>query len=74
VVAAVAAAAAGAILCLLGAALWALVAFSPPADGMTESENMLIASLCCGLPLVGPALVLLLVAGLIWQLRLRKRA
>jgi hypothetical protein len=64
---------AGILLCLVGAALWAYLAFTPPPDGMTEAENVTLSTLCCGLPLVGPAVVLVAIAAVIWYVRLRNR-
>lgn len=64
---------AGMLLCLVGGALWAYLAFTPPPEGMTEAENVTLSTLCCGLPLVGPAIVLVAIAAVIWYVRLRNR-
>jgi hypothetical protein len=62
---------AGSLMCLVGAVLWAYLAFTPPPEGMTEAENVTLSTLCCGLPLVGPAVVLVAIAAVIWYVRLR---
>jgi hypothetical protein len=58
---------------MVGLAVWAWVASTPAADGMTEAEDFTLATLCCGLPLVGPAILLMVVAAAIWYVRVRNR-
>jgi hypothetical protein len=62
----------GALLCLLGFALFLLFGLME-GEGLTPVENWLISASCCLLPIAGTGAAIALVGLVVWWARLRKR-
>lgn len=61
----------GALVCLLGLSVF-LFAGLTEAEGSTDQENWIFATLCCLLPIAGSGLVLMVAGAGIWYSRLRE--
>lgn len=62
----------GAVLCLLGFAVFLLFGLMDT-ESVTEAENWLYSATCCLLPLAGAGTVIAVAGLVIWWARLRKR-
>ena len=62
----------GAVLCLLGFAVFLLFGLTDT-ESVTEAENWLLSAICCLLPLAGAGTVIAVAGLVIWWARLRKR-
>ena len=62
----------GAILCLLGFAVFLLFGLTDT-ESVTEAENWLFSATCCLLPIAGAGTTLAVAGLVIWWAKLRKR-
>jgi hypothetical protein len=62
----------GALLCLLGFAVFLLFGLIE-SEGVTQAENWLISTICCLLPIAGTGTTFALGGLVVWWARLRKR-
>lgn len=62
----------GALVCLLGLAVFLLFGLIE-AEDMTQAENWLISTICCLLPIAGTGIAMAFAGLVIWWVRLRDR-